>query len=453
MTMVGVCSERFLVALAWSAVIGVSSVPSANAQTDFLFKGDTKTYAALAPRVVCEGEVRSAVWTTDGSHIVVHRTNGGITPAVLKSLIPVLQQSAQGQPPNVPFDDPREDTLVAFSVKTGKSTVLWRRKGDNAYLDLRPFGPRSVLALIGARQSLEPGAPLVQSLVVFPVTGAKPRVIDTGSNSGWSIVATSDKTARRASALVRRAFEAESGEAEFSNHLLTEQGIRPVDGLPVLGVAVFDKGAYLGSVREAGGARWIRLDPDSGRIQPDSPPKFDQTGDFQFHEMSVSVKVASANGSSRILALGPTREDSGGHTIVASGGGSKYEVSPSGEAVFYTANGVALIRDIVEVPAALFEQQTKSNQQAETMSNAKQIGLAIIMFAADNDDEIPAGLTQEQIMPYLRNANVLNGFTYTFGGGKFAEIGAPAETELGFVAGSGGRAIIWADGHVTWRSD
>jgi hypothetical protein len=42
---------------------------------------------------------------------------------------------------------------------------------------------------------------------------------------------------------------------------------------------------------------------------------------------------------------------------------------------------------------------------------------------------------------------------YTFGGGSLASIDAPAETIIGYVTGPGGRAAIYADGHVKWQND
>ena len=60
--------------------------------------------------------------------------------------------------------------------------------------------------------------------------------------------------------------------------------------------------------------------------------------------------------------------------------------------------------------------------------------------------------------PYLKNPSVFenpgtgdNGFVYSYGGPTgLAQITSPATTQLGYVSGPGGRAIIWADGHVTW---
>jgi hypothetical protein len=88
------------------------------------------------------------------------------------------------------------------------------------------------------------------------------------------------------------------------------------------------------------------------------------------------------------------------------------------------------------------------------LSNAKQLGLAALMYAQDYDEVLPTGDgINGKLAPYLKNESLFDGFTYTFGGGSLSGIDKPAETELGFVTGPGGRAIIFIDGHVKWKPD
>jgi hypothetical protein len=114
---------------------------------------------------------------------------------------------------------------------------------------------------------------------------------------------------------------------------------------------------------------------------------------------------------------------------------------------------MVVARDIAIAPIEVIKKAREAAERAVTLSNAKQVGLAIIMYAADNDDIVPANLSSDQIMPYLMNADLLNGFVMTWSGGNIGEIKNPAETELGYVTGPGGSAIIYADGHVKWKDD
>jgi len=76
------------------------------------------------------------------------------------------------------------------------------------------------------------------------------------------------------------------------------------------------------------------------------------------------------------------------------------------------------------------------------------------MFAQDNDEVLPSpdGI-QEKLMPYLQNTALFSSFTYTYAGGAMSDIVSPSETILGYVAGPGGHAVLYADGHAKWQND
>jgi prepilin-type processing-associated H-X9-DG protein len=50
----------------------------------------------------------------------------------------------------------------------------------------------------------------------------------------------------------------------------------------------------------------------------------------------------------------------------------------------------------------------------------------------------------------VKNSSILEGFVYTFKGGKLSDVDKPAETVLGYIEGPGGRAVAYLDGHVKW---
>ena len=74
------------------------------------------------------------------------------------------------------------------------------------------------------------------------------------------------------------------------------------------------------------------------------------------------------------------------------------------------------------------------------------------MYSNDYDDNYVsnAGNWQNQIEPYIKNMEMLDGFNLTFPGGSALSVENPAETVMGFLEGPGGRAVAYADGHVRW---
>lgn len=129
-------------------------------------------------------------------------------------------------------------------------------------------------------------------------------------------------------------------------------------------------------------------------------------------------------------------------------------VSPKSDAVLYVQNGVALVRDIAYLPLVAYKQMKEAAQRAEVVNRAKQMGLGMLMYAADYDDVLPASFDPNAIAPYLKNNQIMDGFVYTFGGGDLGKFDGPlASTEMGYVPGPGGRAVVYLDGHVKWVAD
>ena len=88
------------------------------------------------------------------------------------------------------------------------------------------------------------------------------------------------------------------------------------------------------------------------------------------------------------------------------------------------------------------------------MSNARQVGLALVLYAQDNHDVLPgADDIRSRLTPYLKNGDFLEGFVFTYLGGKLNEVNNPAETELGYIVAPGGRVVLHADGHVVWKKE
>ncbi len=126
-------------------------------------------------------------------------------------------------------------------------------------------------------------------------------------------------------------------------------------------------------------------------------------------------------------------------------------LAANGSGVLYTAQNRAWFTPLSVVTKAAFLQEMRQY----ALQNAKLVALGIMMYVQDYDEKFPGagGDTKDVIMPYLKNEDSTDGFNYSFEDKTLASITNPADTEIGSIAGIGGSAIMYADGHVKWRDD
>ncbi len=132
---------------------------------------------------------------------------------------------------------------------------------------------------------------------------------------------------------------------------------------------------------------------------------------------------------------------------------------------------------------AWYLMQQEKAQQAECISNLKQLGLAALMFAQDHDETFPsAEKWTDELMPYMGDPGILKCpaagglecaylFNANLGGRHLAEVANAAEVVLFFEGGdgtrngsakamelgpkarhNGGYDFAFLDGHVKWVS-
>ncbi|MFM7322959.1 MAG: hypothetical protein ACKO5K_15780 [Armatimonadota bacterium] len=127
---------------------------------------------------------------------------------------------------------------------------------------------------------------------------------------------------------------------------------------------------------------------------------------------------------------------------------------PDLSGVLWVHEGRIYGRALATVDRAAFDGMRRTLAKREAMIRAKQAGLATMMYAQDYDETLPAPGNRDALGPYLKDNALLASFQYTYEGKlALAAIDAPAGTMLGHVDGPGGRAIVYADGHVKWRDD
>lgn len=90
--------------------------------------------------------------------------------------------------------------------------------------------------------------------------------------------------------------------------------------------------------------------------------------------------------------------------------------------------------------------------RTKAMQKGKQMALGLIMFASDNDDNLPSSNQLGMLDPYLKDSSVMDGFNYQPPGNlNMNQWQSPAETVMGTVSGPGGQAVVYGDGHVKWQ--
>lgn len=91
----------------------------------------------------------------------------------------------------------------------------------------------------------------------------------------------------------------------------------------------------------------------------------------------------------------------------------------------------------------------------KTVDAARELAQAILMEADTWRRPLPK--TQKELERRLRRTvrkgGAFQGFTYTYRRAKLPPARLRARTQLGFVVGPGGRAILYADGDTRWQPD
>ncbi|MBC7809071.1 MAG: hypothetical protein H7145_23290 [Akkermansiaceae bacterium] len=140
-----------------------------------------------------------------------------------------------------------------------------------------------------------------------------------------------------------------------------------------------------------------------------------------------------------------------------------YLVRGNTAVILFTRDNSLCAAPVFRLTKSEFEQGLRQRQQDVTISNARQLGLSIIMYTQDYDENypLPGSGVAKAIEPYTKSSTLFTnpvtgaqGFVYTLTGSTaMVDMAEPATTQLGYLSGPGGRAIIWADGRVTWQDD
>jgi hypothetical protein len=205
--------------------------------------------------------------------------------------------------------------------------------------------------------------------------------------------------------------------------------------------------------------KFILVDPLAGTSQPVSqqPPCYEPPVSRRALRIEIvpsELKAGTDTAKVRSAWLVGSR----GRTLICADVQAA-DLSPSGDAVWYVSHGAAWVVNLRKLNREQYEAIHREALRETVVSNAKQIGLALLMYVQDYDETFPpnTGDIQAVLMPYIKNQEIFNlpgtSFFYLMNANSLSGIDRPSETMTGYIQTPYGRAIIWADGHVTWQDN
>ncbi|MCU0315202.1 MAG: hypothetical protein MUC92_01275 [Fimbriimonadaceae bacterium] len=126
-------------------------------------------------------------------------------------------------------------------------------------------------------------------------------------------------------------------------------------------------------------------------------------------------------------------------------------ITQNSSTLYYMRNQVLYRQDIERMSLEAFRQLEVERTKLLATSAAKQVAVAVLIYASDYDDKLPLndGKFADAVMPYIRSRDLLSGFDYVFPGGGFPE--GPSKVIMGTITTRYGRAIAYLDGSVRWE--
>jgi hypothetical protein len=455
-----------LFGLVISAAVAAAQQP--DIAHDFILT-DKDAIGVLSPRVVCASRTIRTLWSSDGSVLLVHRVD---SIQAEEKMMDFLKGVTNGAPPT-DLTPPRQE-LVFYSPKANRvKAVVPIGDPENQIEDLEWLpGSQQVVVRYAHVLKMTPGSPpeLGTEIALVSSDGKVTPLLSLADNSVYAMIVVSPSRPMVAVMTEPEPMPQPGQDRSMRLQVFGSNGRRTADaemttkgfGVPVWSA---DGGLYF-QIRNVDMAKhqvhmtFAKLDLATGKVgaqvpkitpYEQVPPKL-EVRTFSF-ETAMGRKDIPFRAQS--LALAPVGKTDGTEVAIVSSDAQEGDISPNGEAIAYVSRGITLVRPLVHIPKEALLNARLAAKRMELLSQAKQIGLGFLMYAGDNDDNLPGagGDLPSMIGPYLKNNDLFNGFTYTFKGGSLTDVEAPSSTELGRVSGAGGNAVVYVDGHAKWIPD
>lgn len=425
---------------------------------------EREAFVLLVPEVVAGPAVEWAEWSSDSRYVLAQREFVRALP--------------------FPGQEPDGDvSLVLWNARTRRSVEVLKRPLKDTNIEQKGWLPGSGVAFIVYSWAQKVGTNVVPQRALLRVDAAGSRVGAIAQLASEDQLLTSPS--RPLAALLRqdgRVATAADGKRRYVP-FCSLRTLRPdgVIGQPVAlpeGVSVTDRywstdGRLLylrtGQRRERGQPPvegWASFDPRAGRVAAidKEPERYQPRPPAWPYRLRQSVVVGREAGQPvgvRPLWLeSPVKSDAPRALVSAD---CDWAIpAPDASAILYGSEGTALVVPVQRLPKQTVLAAIQEAQQQTTMSNAKQLGLAMMMYVQDYDERFPPPdlSVKDVLLPYVKNTRVFtnpatnqDAYTFQFEAPTLKGIAKPAESVLGYVTGPGGRAVIYVDGHVKWEPE
>lgn len=411
--------------------------------------GSSIAYAMEPAEVASKPYVNRILWTADGSTLLVRR----LVPPAGAAPIAIAEARQTSGLEGMMKLRPRVQLVAWSRANRASRTVLDFDSARTTIGEIEPMpGTDRTLVLLLETPLLPDGttAPAREAYVLLSVaTGAAVRLW-TASEPGEATTHIQLSRKRPLGAILRGTNDASRHTVAFfgpDGKVGPELPLAPrrrfgftSDGLPGVVVYATDK-------KGKPSYSFFRLDPKTGAVGAPAVEDGYREGKSEEPPMQVGVeKPPKPNAGIYLHIKGGKPEELG----LVSSEGTLPLLSPRNDAVAYLWGNGAYVRTLVKVDRKAYEASVLETERQRAMTAAKNVGLAMSMYAADADDAYPLNDQKASVGPYIRDLAMLESFVYTYAGGN---PGGSGTTEIGYVAGPGGRAVVYADGSVKWVPD
>jgi len=455
---------RFSFSIAVLAFAGLAS-GQLSPENDFVLSG-AKAYGMLDPDVVAGSKADNLQWSDDGKYVFATRTDRGSATGPQSMLTKQVKE------------DPTEQSIVVYSMADRKATVVWRAKasvGQVRELNWFKNSDSGIAIVVERMRTIEPTklTSRVEVLLIDARSASARPILTVDQQGGRPEISSIMSPAKAIGLLTLQDLVAEASANGspappvwhfMYRTVLPDGSLSPVirlgqnvfvtgwtqnGGSPVINT--FSRSSD-GKISRSSGI----LDLLNGNVTPAAnPPLFEENPTASVLSVNEAIGTIESDKQSRKVHSFWLVDDAKTSRSMIASDATHVVLSPTLSGIAYVAQGVAMVRPIIDFPKDLYLNMLKSAERTQIISNTKQVGLGLIMFANDNDDAFPNSQQDLNSLldPYLKNSDLLSGFVYTFGGGLMDDIQDPANTALGYMPGPGGRAVLYSDGHVKWQND
>ena len=424
---------------------------------------ETKAIALMPPLVIGKGSPKSATWSPDGELLFVEAEDVKVSPTDLANMV-------LGGTPARPVQS--EIVLSFFNLDKQLQTIVWRFPSKGTRVENVEWMPGNRAILFSMLEPVIHGKETDWVHNVYrasATTGRAARILQLPNVHGVHIFShPKAKGAVVMSMAVVGQSAPQSGERPQFDWVAYWVGADGNQG-PSIGMRGVKGGVFWGANGDGPYTLEVSRDPGSGKqkvdyhvlnfaagtTSPVATPALEEhpaesTFEFELRDGQSMSVIGTAQARRKSLWLLSTAKTERQFALVAAET-DQYSLSPTGQGVFYSSKGIGMVRPLASMPKDAAIKALEAAERNIAMNHAKQAGLALMMYAADYDDMLPgAGDITDQVLPYTKNREILDGFVYTYGGGSMTDIDNPAKTEIGYRMGPNGRAVVYADGHVQW---